>query len=94
MDDNPYQSPNAVEDSLPAQSRPTVPLWRRLVSLPLIALGGIFAFTSILLILGITAQIVSGRQITRSAVIVEAVVDPIVAVLMLWGGLRLRRLKS
>ncbi len=86
MDENPYKSPLANQARRPAEQPPLVPLWRRIVSIPLIIFG-------VLLLLSCVGNIFVGSRIgfSREPFILAIVIDALFGVPMLWGGLWLRR---
>jgi hypothetical protein len=79
MEENPYRSPAAD-----TERRPLPPLWRRIVSLPLIIFGAGYSFA----ILEVGVEMVE-HGFTLRLVILFAV--SVAGAGMLWLGLRLRR---
>lgn len=86
MDENPYKSPLANQASGPTEQPPLVPLWRRIVSIPLIIFG-------VLLLLSCVGNIFVGSRIgfSRELFVLIIAIDAVFGVGMLWGGFRLRR---
>jgi hypothetical protein len=86
MDENPYESPQPAQHEL-------LPMWRRLVSLPLVIVGATAATLGVpTLALELGVQIVRGR--VPADVIFQSAALSLVGVPMLWVGLRLRRPKN
>jgi hypothetical protein len=79
---NPYESPLANQGTTPA----LLPLWRRIVSLPLIIFGAGYAFA-----LPVVGLEISMNGFTRSLILPSSI--SAIGAVLLWSGLRMRRKK-
>jgi hypothetical protein len=89
MDENPYKAPRASTET---NARRLAPLWRRIVAIPLIVIGGGFLIL-IVPFYALTATRRTLNGITAFDVTMIALIFGFFAA-MLWVGIRLRRKKS
>ena len=91
MTENPYEPPE-VATLRPMVRQPLLPLWRRVVSVALLTLGGLMAPYSIASPVATTVWAFDPLANTEwGLAAVAASVQGLIGLVMIWGGIRLRK---
>lgn len=81
MDEDPYKSPLGRDEA-----KPPLPLWRRVVSLPLLIFGGCYIFA----LPDAIFETINNHEFTLKALVMTIVFA--VGAGMFWSGLKIRRI--